>query len=243
MTTADPLTVLLAEFESVASAGDARTRAVRAVSAALAWHNAAPDADAARGERRAAATVMRNLQPAVTGQVIGIDMLLDWDLVVPEAVAAEAASAAGVLARLAHRPALSQGWVAWHARFLDRYGPGALVPVLDAVDDSRGLGFPAGYLGSPYPEQHGPLTGRDKTLLILAQLAAICAGDPVQPSAEMTVRVEVPRVSRTGRSIRSSLKGGRGNDEGKVLHSGIQGTGCEDGGRINPITHSWVGGT
>ena len=213
MTTADPLTVLLAEFESVAPHSDARTRAVRAVSATLARHNAAPDADAARGERLAAAAMMRTLQPAVTDQVIGIDLLLDWDLVVPEAIAAEAASAAGVLARLARRPALSQGWVAWHARFLDRYGPGALVPVLDAVHDSRGLGFPAGYLGSPYPEQHGPLSGRDKTLLTLAhraavqreleitlddaligELAVISADDPVQPSAEMTVRVHASSI-------------------------------------------------
>ena len=66
----------------------------------------------------------------VPGPVLAVDLRLDWDLIVPAAVAAEAATAAGVLARLARRPALSAGWAAWHARFLDRYGPGAVVPVL-----------------------------------------------------------------------------------------------------------------
>src|SRR5580692_11542090 len=67
---------------------------------------------------------------------------------------------------------------------------------------------------------------------------------PRQPGPEaLNVRGEVPPSSRTGRSIRSSLKGDGGNGERKVLHSGIQGTGCEDGGRINPITHNWLGGT
>jgi len=208
MTVEDPLTALLAELEPVAPPGDARQRALRALRANLARHNAAPDAGTARGERHAAATVMRSLQVAAVDPVLGIDLLLDWNLMIPEAVAAEAASAASVLARLARRPALSQGWAVWHARFLDRYGPGALVRVLDAVDDSQGLGFPAGYLGSPYPEQKSQLADRDKALLTLAhqgavrreqeialddaiigELSGAGATDPVQPSAELTVRV------------------------------------------------------
>jgi len=213
MTIEDPLTALLAELESVAPPSDARPPALQAVRVSLAHHNAAPDADTARSRRHAAATLARSLQPAAVGPVLGIDMLLDWNLVVPEAVAAEGASAASVLARLARRPALSQGWATWHARFLDRYGPGALVPVLDAVDDSRGLGFPAGYLGSPYPEQKSQLTDRDKALLILAhravvrheqeitlddaligELSGTSASDPVQPSTELTVRVHAASI-------------------------------------------------
>jgi len=208
MTTEEPITALLAELEPVAPPGDAKPAALRAVRVGLARHNSAPDADTARGERHAAATLMRSLQPTAVGPVLGIDLLLDWNLVVPEAVAAEAASAASVLARLARRTALSQGWAVWHARFLDRYGPGALVPVLDAVDDSRGLGFPAGYLGSPYPQQKSQLTDRDKALLKLAhravvrheqeialddaligELSGTSASDPVQPGTELTVRV------------------------------------------------------
>jgi len=69
------------------------------------------------------------------------------------------------------------------------------------------------------------------------------AGDQALRVVAGVVRTEVPPSSRTGRSIRSSLKGDGRSGERKVLHSGIQGTGCEDGGRINPITHNWLGGT
>ena len=156
MTTEDPVTALLAELEPVAPPSGAKPPALRAVRVGLARHNAAPDADTARGERHAVATLMKSLQHAAAGPVLGIDLLLDWNLVVPEAVAAEAASAASVLARLARRPALSQGWAAWHAKFLDRYGPGALVPVLDAVDDSPGPRFPGWLPGLAVPRAKEP---------------------------------------------------------------------------------------
>ncbi len=212
MTAADPLTALVAELEQVGPPSDARPRALRAASASLAHHKAAPEGGSDHGGWLAADTLMRNLQPAA-GPVFGIDLLLDWNLVVPDAVAAEAASAASVLAMLARRPALSHGWATWHARFLDRYGPGALVPVLDAVDDSRGLGFPAGYLGSPHPDQKSQLTDRDRALLALAHRAAVQreqeitlddaltrelavtgVSDPTQPSTELTVRVQAASI-------------------------------------------------
>lgn len=172
MTTADPLAALITELEAILPAEDARVGGLRAVSASLARHNSAPDALAARGERRTATALMMSIRPAA-GPVLAIDSQIDWDLAVPEEVTAEAAQAAGVLARLARHPALSQGWTTWHARFLDRYGPGAVVPVLDAVDDTAGIGFPAGYLSSPDAEQKSPLSDRDKALIGLAQRAVI----------------------------------------------------------------------
>jgi thiopeptide-type bacteriocin biosynthesis protein len=150
----------------------------------------------------------------MVGPVIAADLRAGWDLVVPETVAAEAASAAAVLVRLARRRALNPGWAAWHARFLDRYGPGAVVPVLDVTDPGTGLGFPAGYLGSARPWPQTPLAERDKILLRLAQRAAMRSeqeitlddtlvaqlavagpGDPVQPSAELTVRVHAASIA------------------------------------------------
>lgn len=172
MTAPDPLATLLAEMEAVTSPDDARASGLPAVSASLARHNAASSPAAARDERRRAAALMASIRP-MAGPPLAVDLRLDWDLGVPEAVTAEAASAAGVLARLARRPALSAGWAAWHARFLDRYGPGAIVPVLDAVDDAAGLGFPAGYLGSPHAGHASPLTSRDNVLLRLAQQAVM----------------------------------------------------------------------
>jgi thiopeptide-type bacteriocin biosynthesis protein len=212
MTAADPLAVLLAELEAIAPRDDGRMSGLRAVSARLARHNCAPDAAAARAERDHATAQMTGIQPT-TRPVLAIDLRLDWDLMVSKAVAAEAASAATILAQLARRPALSLGWAEWHARFLERYGPGALVPVLDATDNSTGLGLPVGYLGSPHAGQTSALSDRDRTLLRLAQraamrheqeitlddaliadLAGVGPDDPVQPSAELTVRVHAASI-------------------------------------------------
>lgn len=206
MTAPDPLAAVVHELEALPVADQAETAALRAIRAGLSRHNAAPGLAAARDERARVSALMTELHSAAKSE-LAIDLRLDWDLVIPEAVAAEAASAAGVLARLAARRALSPGWAAWHTRFLERYGPGAVVPVLDAVDAGTGLGYPPGYLGSA-PAGAGPMTGRDTTLLklaytaatrrvrevviddaMLAELAVAGHGDPVQPSTELAVRV------------------------------------------------------
>ncbi|MEY9875736.1 thiopeptide-type bacteriocin biosynthesis protein [Streptacidiphilus sp. MAP12-33] len=132
---------------------------------------------------------------------------LDWDVDLPAEVAEEAAAAAAVLTRLAPQPAL-RGWPGWHTRFLERYGPGALVPATEAVDV---LGYPAGYRGTPDEVASEPLAQRDRRLVTLAQralrqgvdeveltdadLAALATtgqDQPVQPSTELTVRIHAP---------------------------------------------------
>ncbi|MET7319544.1 lantibiotic dehydratase [Streptomyces sp. NPDC005549] len=139
----------------------------------------------------------------------GLDLRLDWDLTLPEAVAHEATAAANALTRLAPRAALT-GWAEWHARFLDRYGPRAVVPVLDALD---ALGYPPGYLGATIKPASSPLPDRDGRLIKLAQAAAaqgrvevqlddaaledLSTNDsvrPVQPSTELTVRIDAEDV-------------------------------------------------
>ncbi|MDQ1006664.1 thiopeptide-type bacteriocin biosynthesis protein [Streptomyces sp. V4I23] len=131
------------------------------------------------------------------------DLRVDCDLTIPQTVAREAEAAARALTRLAPRAALS-GWSEWHERFLDRYGPRAVVPVLDAID---ALGYPAGYRGAPDPAP-SPLPDRDSYLLKLAyraamqrrrevvlddamieELATADVDRPVQPSTELTVRI------------------------------------------------------
>ncbi|TQK44779.1 thiopeptide-type bacteriocin biosynthesis protein [Streptomyces sp. SLBN-118] len=138
-----------------------------------------------------------------------LDLRVDWDLVVPETVAKEAAAAAKALTRLAPRAALT-GWTEWHSRFLERYGPRAVVPVVDAVDV---LGYPSGYLGATTAQAPSPLPDRDSRLITLAhaagmrrrlevqlddaeleELAATDPGHPVQPSTEVTVRIHAAGV-------------------------------------------------
>jgi lantibiotic biosynthesis protein len=79
-----------------------------------------------------------------------------------------AEAAAPALLRLTPHPFGSPAWKDFHARFRDRYGTGAVVPVRDVVADS-GLGFPAGFLGAPRVPAAHALTERDATLLGLIQ--------------------------------------------------------------------------
>ncbi|MFF3157965.1 lantibiotic dehydratase [Streptomyces sp. NPDC057910] len=139
-----------------------------------------------------------------------LDLRVDWDLTVPEAVVLEAAVAAKALVRLAPRTALT-GWAEWHGRFLEHYGPRAVVPVVDAID---ALGYPPGYLGSATAPSPSPLPDRDGRLIKLAhaagmrrllevelddtwieEVAATDPDHPVQPSTEVTARIHAPSVS------------------------------------------------
>jgi hypothetical protein len=237
----DPLAWLLTKLTAALPQSDPRITGLRAARISLARHDSAPTPAAALAERHRAVAAMTGLMPS-SRPVLAIDLRLDWELTVPDAVAAEAARAAGVLARLARHRVLNQAWRAWHARFLDRYGPGAIVPVLEATDDTAGLGFPAGYLGSPYPRpQDSPVTSRDKTLLRLAQqammrreheivlddaliaeLAAAGPGDPVQPSAELSVRIHadsIPDLDAGRFTLHvTGISRGTGTVAGRFLH-------------------------
>nr|WP_245880842.1 lantibiotic dehydratase [Streptomyces zhaozhouensis] len=101
-----------------------------------------------------------------------VDTALDCDVRVPETVVREAEEAVGVLHRLSPHPAGHDAWRDYHGRFRVRYGTGAVIPVLDLVADS-GLGFPAGYLGSPYHRPVRRQDERDRALLALVQLATL----------------------------------------------------------------------
>ncbi|WUP79316.1 lantibiotic dehydratase [Microbispora hainanensis] len=214
MTAADPLGHLLFELEEMAAGELAEVAEtvgrLRRIAQELA-HDDAPTSAIARSRRTRLASGMAAVAP-VTGSALAVDLRMDLDLAVPQSVAAETAKAAGVLVRLAPRPDLGPGWVAWHGRFLERYGPRALVPVLDAVDPDIGLGYPAGYLGAPSPPS-AALSERDVKLLALAQKAALRgqreilldestvadlevagSGVLIQPTTELTIRVHASSV-------------------------------------------------
>jgi thiopeptide-type bacteriocin biosynthesis protein len=212
-TDADPLAAALRVLDALCLTDGSCAAIERArlheIHAALSERDAAPDPSTGCERRSRIVRLMGSPSPLAT------DLRIDWTLTIPRAVADEAASAAAVLARLARRPALSPGWNDWHALFLDRYGPGAAVPVLDAVDDSVGLGYPAGYLGSPYLTGAAQFTDRDKALLKIAHTAAVrrttevtlddedirnlsvlSPDGPVQPSAEITARLHALSTRR-----------------------------------------------
>ncbi|MBQ0852862.1 lantibiotic dehydratase [Streptomyces sp. BH-SS-21] len=139
-----------------------------------------------------------------------LDLRVDWDLTVPTAVIQEAAAAAKALIRLAPQASLT-GWAQWHRHFLERYGPRAVVPVLDAIDM---LGYPSGFVGatttptpSPLPDRVGRLiklahtAGMQRHLeiqlddAVIEDLATVDPVHPVQPSTELTVRIDADSVA------------------------------------------------
>lgn len=106
-------------------------------------------------------------------QPLMVDLRMGAMVVLPRQVAVEAASAAGALLRLSAAPGGVPAWREYHGRFLDRYGPGAVVPVTQLVDRTAGLGFPCHYAD---PDRTGVAAGwsrRDERLLALAQQAAL----------------------------------------------------------------------
>jgi thiopeptide-type bacteriocin biosynthesis protein len=164
-------------------------------------HDHATSAEAAAHRRALAVTAAT----VADRPAIGVDLLLDCDVTLPPVVMDEACRAASALTRLAVPPRV--GWASWHRRFLERFGPYALVPVLDAVDPVLGLGYPAGYAGAA-PAPQTMVTDRDRALLAVAQRAALARqreivlddatitawASPGQPSSvqvttELTVRV------------------------------------------------------
>ncbi|GAB2994163.1 lantibiotic dehydratase [Saccharothrix stipae] len=160
------------------------------------------------GRRPSVATVvadrMRQLMPV--SRPLGIDLRFDGTLVLPDIVAREAAIAAGTLTRLA--PSGSSRLRAYHRAFLERYGPGAVVPLTEVIDTERGLGWPAGYRDAldREPSTAAAPQDREAALLTLAWTAARdhatevvldedtltrLATDPAGPSAPPPAHLEL----------------------------------------------------
>lgn len=176
MTTVDALSYLIREARAAGGAGmpdiAGLLHELDEIHAQLTHHNSVRDREQARRLRTTVAAWMAALVPS-SGPVLAADIWLDATVAVPERVLAEAARAASVLLRVTTQPFGSADWLDYHARFLARYGPGALVPVRELVADS-GLGYPAGYLGTSRARPAWrTLTERDAALLALIQRAAV----------------------------------------------------------------------
>lgn len=139
--------------------------------------------DLSRHNRASSPTQGRDLRAAVSAKMaavsaserpVTVDLRVDCGLVLPYAVAREAESAAAALARLTPYPLGFPAWQDYHARFLERYGIGALVPIREILNADTGLGFPAGYRDARLkPPPVRGLSERDVRLLAVAQKAAL----------------------------------------------------------------------
>jgi hypothetical protein len=71
-------------------------------------------------------------------------------------------------------------WAAYATYFWERYGAGVLVPVRDAVDLAAGIGFPADYPMSLWPQTPPPaVLPRDEKLAAKAMHAAITGSQEI----------------------------------------------------------------
>ncbi|WP_433234833.1 lantibiotic dehydratase [Actinomadura nitritigenes] len=145
-------------------------RRLKEISHGLERHNRAASTMEARSARTALAERMTDLSGS--RRSLAIDLRLDCDLALPRQIERVAEAAASALARLTTHPFGTEAWQRYHTRFFERYGVGALVPVLELVNPGVGLGFPDGYPGTP-GEQRPPLSRRDERLAELAQTAAL----------------------------------------------------------------------
>jgi hypothetical protein len=106
------------------------------------------------------------------GSQVAVDLRADAAVTLPPAVLREAGRAASTLAAVA--PNLP-GWDDYHSAFIERWGPGAAVPVRDVLN---ALGFPASYRMSAR-RCPAVYTARDRLLGLLAQQSALDDGAEV----------------------------------------------------------------
>ncbi|MEU5914839.1 lantibiotic dehydratase [Micromonospora sp. NPDC047527] len=164
-----------ADLPEVASSLD-RLRAIRQL---LTRHNVQVDGSEALLVRAAATEPMTSLAPDAEHQ-LAIDMRLDAQISIPPPVLDEAARAVDLLMRLSTQPFGTVAWLDYHARFRERYGPGALVPVRELLADS-GLGYPTGFLGAPRARPAWRvITERDTHLQALIQQSLLNGADEIR---------------------------------------------------------------
>ncbi|MEV6592181.1 lantibiotic dehydratase [Streptomyces acidicola] len=150
-----------------------------------------------RSGRDSLAARMRALVPGLRRHPVALDLRLDAQLVLPDAVAREIERAALILTRVSARPYGTAAWGAYHQRFYERYGIGTMVPLQEAVADS-GIGYPDGYPGTPPGARRPRVSARDDALVRLAQAAALDGRDEVVLTDDLIDALDVgpdePRV-------------------------------------------------
>lgn len=164
---------------------------LRELQALLAEHNH-PATITARGRELRTAMTRRARAVTSTERPISVDLRLDAEITVPHTVIREVETTASVLTVLTPHPRGTPAWRDYHGRFLERYGPGALVPLHDLLHHDSGLGYPAGYRGSRLrPFSEPGLSERDVLLLRLAQNAAMRRDIEITLDQDMINRLTV----------------------------------------------------
>ncbi|MGW5051476.1 lantibiotic dehydratase [Actinokineospora sp. NPDC004072] len=166
----DALGHLLRELEPAGEAAAKESAALGEIHTLLQRHQR-ESLDASRVLRAEAVARMHRLA-RTSRHPVAVDLRLDAEVVLPDAVACEAERAAMLLTRLSPYPHGTPLWGNYHRRFYERFGAGTLVPLLELVADS-GIGWPDGYPGASAAPRRPQHPRRDEALLALAQGAAL----------------------------------------------------------------------
>ncbi|HEV3157370.1 MAG TPA: lantibiotic dehydratase [Candidatus Baltobacteraceae bacterium] len=177
---------------------------LRAIHEEISCHNSAGSRGTHQNLRVCLTERMRRMDANVK-QPITADVRLDADIVLPEEVAREAEAAAEKLMRLTPHQSGIPVWDDYYAAFTERYGIGALVPVLEVVNQDTGLGFPASYRGSARNVFAPPLSDRDKRLLALAQKAAMSGSNEIVMDEKMISEFDAGNIWGRGGPLHTEL--------------------------------------
>ncbi|MEU0840841.1 thiopeptide-type bacteriocin biosynthesis protein, partial [Streptomyces sp. NPDC005962] len=176
ITDTDPLGHLLRELEPVTAHLEPETADVlqelNDVHRLLDSHHTTSDQSTAQEIRDTAERRMTAINDA--GRVrLSVDLRLDATVQIPAPVLNEAEAAAHAMLRLTRHQGERPAWASYHSVFWDRYGAGTLVPVREAADLAAGVGLPAGFPTSLWPEPPTKALPRDELLMRRAWQAAV----------------------------------------------------------------------
>jgi thiopeptide-type bacteriocin biosynthesis protein len=161
-------------------------------------------------------------------------------------VAARVEEAASILASTAFYPQREPHMIEYEMEFLERYGVGCEIPLLELLSASSGLEAPAGY---SVPERTYPLRWMERQtevpgfeVLITAYLAAVRSGGIVELSdslieafASNDVRSPVPSVEYFVKVLAASAESIDSGDFDLVLLSDGQAPGARSAGRFAKV--------
>ncbi|BCJ44146.1 hypothetical protein GCM10010168_09590 [Actinoplanes ianthinogenes] len=153
----DPLEHVITVLERAAPAAAAPLRAFDQRRRAYDMVAVGAGRDALTGLLQAAERLQEHTNP------LHIDLAIDADFRLPEAVRAEVESAADLLWRMSAPRLGMRPLRAYHMRFLERYGADRVVPLLELLDGNRSLGAPAGY---EWPASEAPADPPDEPVSI-----------------------------------------------------------------------------
>jgi hypothetical protein len=168
---------------------------------------------------------------------LGVDLRLDADITLPRTVAHAAQDAMDMLESLCpHRDGLAN-WRGWRERFIDRYGTGSLVPVVEVVEPS-GVGYPD---WDDKANTDRAVASRDRWLLEQAQAAALDHRHEVLADDLLTImrdEAHAPTVSHTEMRVRLESPSPAALDSGRFRLAvlGVSRTAATVAGRFASLT-------